>query len=967
MAFALMLWQAPSALSQANDAAGPAGNGAEVPNATANNGADATSALAAAKERHARVELTALRTPTSATYVNPDGTLSTESYAGVVRAKSDEDKWIPIDTDVEKNSGAFEPTATPYNAQFSDGGDKTVGTVTSEDDSTVKVGWPTKLPAPTVDGDELTYPDAVSGGGDLLVQSRVDGFSYSMVLDHAPAADAPQIEYRIPLTFDGLTTRHDDDGSVALMDDGHQVGVMTPPVMWDVDNAGIDGEKVPVDSTIDGDGSHQTFVLTPDMDYLRDPSTTYPVTVDPQFSLSAAGDTYASTTSASGAPNATDLRVGSFTLGVTQYKSYLGFDLSSLFSTGGTITDAKLQLSNFGTGDCNGTAIRMSRVTSAFSIPTIAQPNLPTITSAGSTTNTTAYGKTACAGEGPAIWDATQVVNDAQTAGSSTLGLALTADNNIATTGYRQYRSLENGDLNKVPTLTVSWLPPPPTPVADTALCAQPAQDNDCAADPTQSSWSDAPTLDATTTDPLGLNLAYTFEVWASDGTNPIGTAPVGTNVIGGLLSGLLATFTPQLTNGGLYQYRVKVSNGLTSTIWSAWHIFSTTLCNVLQSLPNTTDLDPVTGAIVQVLNWSYGDVDVSQTVEPAGFDAPTATDDQLEFYGLPARPTTPLDPNDPESQDAWDSWHSAVDSPDASHMQTLGPNSLCALPQNGVGGTTDWDIDPGHTPDDDERLVTGSRVSPSWAGEVARAHNDYKYITGEFIVPTYTTGGSSRPHDAHSTWVGLGGYGLTRNLMQNGVGSDWTNSSKPYAWWEILSPSTNSVLDPVVLSTKKFPVATNNDIVVSTQYLASKKQAKFFFQNKTRGHTWQTTVTVTGHLDSSTSGIPGHISRYYDGASAEAIDERPIDACYWTYNRQHTPVQWEYVRVGNTTSTSAGNTSTIRSVAHDSVSMAQKVPGSSPTRYNYLETLTSNPGRPGWFIASFSDWGTRQKFPGTC
>ncbi|HEX2893230.1 MAG TPA: hypothetical protein VHO29_04410, partial [Marmoricola sp.] len=92
---------------------------------------DRVSAMVTARAQKSRVEDLSSRTPTTATYANPDGTWTTESHAGVVRSKADDDTWVPVDASVEKRGNAFEPKAAPYGVRFSGGGGKTLGSVTT--------------------------------------------------------------------------------------------------------------------------------------------------------------------------------------------------------------------------------------------------------------------------------------------------------------------------------------------------------------------------------------------------------------------------------------------------------------------------------------------------------------------------------------------------------------------------------------------------------------------------------------------------------------------------------------------------------------------------------------------------------------------------------------------------------------------------------------------------------------------
>jgi hypothetical protein len=220
--------------------------------------------------------------------------------------------------------------------------------------------------------------------------------------------------------------------------------------------------------------------------------------------LGLAGDTYVSslgaTTSQSTSP---DLVVGSKNLGLTKSRSYLDFDYSALadIPADAVITSAELSLSNYVTGSCAGTAIRASRVTGAWTLAGLKWSAQPAVTTLGSGTSTTSYGAAACPAEGTVTFDVSGIVSS-WVGGSATRGIQIRAVKEAAATGYRIYRSAENGDDAKAPTLTVTYDSYPDTPT-------------DVAVSPGTTGYSSslAPTLSATVTDPDGDPVSGSFVV----------------------------------------------------------------------------------------------------------------------------------------------------------------------------------------------------------------------------------------------------------------------------------------------------------------------------------------------------------------------------------------------------------------------------------------------------------------------
>ena len=220
--------------------------------------------------------------------------------------------------------------------------------------------------------------------------------------------------------------------------------------------------------------------------------------------LGLAGDTWVSssgqTTSQSTSP---ELRVGSNTLGLTKSRSYLDFDYSGLggIPADAVISSAQLTLSNFVTGSCSGTAIRASRVTGAWTVAGLKWTAQPAVTTLGSGTSTAAYGAGACSAEGTATFDVSGIVRD-WVSGAARHGIQVKADNEGAVTGYRKYRSAENGDAAKTPALTVKYNSYPNTP---TDLAVSPGNPG--------YATSLTPTFTAAVSDPDGGQVGGFFEV----------------------------------------------------------------------------------------------------------------------------------------------------------------------------------------------------------------------------------------------------------------------------------------------------------------------------------------------------------------------------------------------------------------------------------------------------------------------
>ncbi|MFJ9315332.1 DNRLRE domain-containing protein [Pimelobacter simplex] len=549
---------------------------------------DRTSAMVTALQQDARVEDLSARTPSSSTYANPDGTWTLESYAGVVRSETEAGEWVAVDptlrptTDGAAGAGGarsgegVEPVAVPFSVAYGDGGSKDLATVATPSGGELSVDWAAKLPAATVADTTVTYADPGAGtepGDQVVVTSHPEGFNFSVTLDQAPAGAHP--EYRFPLALSdvpGGRFKERADGTIDILanassdavdstpsDKLRVVATITAPVMWD---SADEPTQVPVTAALEGTGTDRVLVLRPDPGYLADPARVYPVTVDPTVVLAATGDTWVQNL----VPNTSqytspELRVGTSSLGVNQSRSYLTFDTSALGSpTAASVVDAKVTLSNFEAGSCSGQPIRLSQITSTWTVSGLTWANQPTTTTAGSATTDVGKGATGCTAEGTVDFDATAIVKS-WVGGTTNYGVQIRADNAGANASWRKYRSLENGDNTKAPKLTVTINQNPDTPTGLTTDSGG------------YGNWvrSKTPTLSAVVTDPDGGQVKSYFEVKQSGTLIWSGTSTAVAS--GGTAS--LQVPTGKLVEGGTYGVYAygEDTNGARSTSFAGTQI----------------------------------------------------------------------------------------------------------------------------------------------------------------------------------------------------------------------------------------------------------------------------------------------------------------------------------------------------------------------------------------------------------
>ncbi|MEQ4722841.1 hypothetical protein [Nonomuraea sp. B19D2] len=146
---------------------------------------DRVSAALSARLQGSRVLIGDATTESSVSYANPDGTITVETTSGVARIRRGE-QWVPTDTSLVAADGVLRPKAAKAVVEFSAGGaDKPLARLERSDTQSYALTWPTPLPAPKVEGNKATYPDAAGPGADLVVTALPSGFGHDIVFARA--------------------------------------------------------------------------------------------------------------------------------------------------------------------------------------------------------------------------------------------------------------------------------------------------------------------------------------------------------------------------------------------------------------------------------------------------------------------------------------------------------------------------------------------------------------------------------------------------------------------------------------------------------------------------------------------------------------------------------------------------------------------------------------------------------------
>lgn len=498
-------------------------------------------------------------------FANPDGSWTADTASGPQRVRDEEGEWEPVDTTLVKVGDRVVPTASVVEMSLSAGGDKVFADAVPVEGAAkdeLAWRWPTVLPEPVLDGSTATYVDAVPGGGDLVVTATPTGFTHNIVLHEVPASltgagatasEAPVFE--VPVVTPGAKLEAAADGSLEVVDQtgsgkGDDVATAPAPLMWDssVDPASgdpvVEQVGVSVENTTASNGTAiGTIALAPSAEFLTDPDTVYPVTIDPTFQLITSFDTWISTNYPTSQSGSTILRAGTKD-GVNKARSFLVFPGDATWD-GTQIVSANLIMRNITAGSCTAGALHAARITEAWWSSSLTMSNQPAVSSPA-TSYSPAHGGGASCPADEATWDVKALVQGWADNTYSNHGIRVAAAVESNANTFREYRSLEHGiDRPRIVT-TYNRYPNKPSSfsVSDST-----------------GSWvrSRNPKLSAVVSDPDGGAIKARFNVYNSAGT--LVYSANGTTVSSGGTS-VLTLPANQLAEGTTYTIRAFSYDG---------------------------------------------------------------------------------------------------------------------------------------------------------------------------------------------------------------------------------------------------------------------------------------------------------------------------------------------------------------------------------------------------------------------
>ncbi|MFE3268909.1 hypothetical protein [Streptomyces sp. NPDC059215] len=152
-----------------------------------------------------------------------------------VRVRQHDDSWTAPDPTLSvRNDGSVGPKAAVVDLTFSGGGDGSDLVNIAREGKSLALGWPGRLPEPTLHGASAVYADVLPGV-DLRMTATAEGFRELLVVKTAEAASDPGLKkVTFSLRSAGLTVASTGGGGMTAVDgDARPVFAAPPALMWD--------------------------------------------------------------------------------------------------------------------------------------------------------------------------------------------------------------------------------------------------------------------------------------------------------------------------------------------------------------------------------------------------------------------------------------------------------------------------------------------------------------------------------------------------------------------------------------------------------------------------------------------------------------------------------------------------------------------------------------------------------------
>ncbi|MEU5725392.1 RHS repeat-associated core domain-containing protein [Micromonospora sp. NPDC047738] len=537
---------------------------------------DEIAALITARMTGKRVRITGMTSDSTEYIAHPDGQVEATVHAGPVRVRRD-NRWVPIDLTLRPEAdGSVRAAAHPLDLWIS-GARSAAGELAAvgKGDGRLALGWPGALPAPALEENRATYRNVVPGI-DLVVEATRTGFSeYLTVKDRSAVDRIPSLA--LPVTGKGLSSfTQDPTGGLILTNaKGRPIAGIPAPEMWDAQRA--PGSEEPTRRAViptraerpaknaKAAGGGLTMRLTPDLKWLKDPATQYPVTIDPQINpLYTSFDTYVKEGDAVDRSGMNDLQLGLLAGSPSvKARAFVHWPTSAL--AGKQVTSATVYFWNFWSNTCTANSWEIWTTGQASSATRWGtQPAW--IQKEATSTQTKGY-SSAC-DDGWVSISGTSFFQRAATAGQSTAYMGVRGTDETTGNSFKQFRSRNAVDSSQVPYAVVSYNSYPTVGTRSTV------PESACATGSGRPQINSlTPQLRAVISDGEASPVKAEFEWWSLTGSTKLGSTVTGTAASGSTLSATIPSGV--LANGSSYKWRVRGNDGAVDGTWSSFCEFS--------------------------------------------------------------------------------------------------------------------------------------------------------------------------------------------------------------------------------------------------------------------------------------------------------------------------------------------------------------------------------------------------------
>jgi RHS repeat-associated protein len=389
-----------------------------------------------------KLELTSKRTKYSTRYLHPDGSFSEDIFLDPQFYQDPSDKkWKKIDNTLKVSktkAGKLENTANEVKTWLADqAGTGDLASIEKDGKSVSFVPVQAKSVKGSIKGNEITYPEIYT---DTDVRYRIEG---DMLKEDLILQQYHQNTFTFELKADGVKPVVGKDGTISFTDSkGNKVWYFKNLFMTDANGKYSDKVNLKLHEE-----KGKTYVdVVADENFLKDPKTKYPVTIDPSIDTwDVQHDNFIST----GYP---DSYAFSPTYMMTGYHSVNGTTRSLVqFYLPSIPSDSIIQSANFNAyqtkTDATNSTIDLYRITSNWNgyVTWNTQPSISNQRDSTITNNATnAYWQ----------WDITALVKDWYFGNQANYGFMLKQQNE-ATSPYRSFNTVNSG--NNTPRLTINY------------------------------------------------------------------------------------------------------------------------------------------------------------------------------------------------------------------------------------------------------------------------------------------------------------------------------------------------------------------------------------------------------------------------------------------------------------------------------------------------------------------------------